>query len=216
MQLSGPEFSAQQATIAQPPPIRSTAYEDIEAKPLRVTLQQRHFASGDYLITLRQFPELVYYPWTRSYHLPEWSIELPKERIGDLNRNIVRRFLQLLDKAHSRSLTGDEEGVWSTLVAAVDYQAFWIDNAPFTYVEGQLVDMGPDSVTIRWHDGSVEVVPKTRAQGISVVDPDEWFSASARLGRDNALLAMQNVRPITAPDSVDGETLWRSWPTNRS
>jgi hypothetical protein len=185
-------------------------------QPEYLMLDQRYFAFGEYFLVLENCPTIALSRRTRELEVQGWSIRLPFERRGDVDREIIRRFLLLHGKAERGQLANRETADWENILRQVDYQKFCADHAPSLYVEGKLLARNREKFEIEWNDETKESVDRSIGLALDILNPDEHFKAFARFGTGNKLSSITDVVPVPAPEASDTEAIWQSWQTSRS
>ncbi|HXT41688.1 MAG TPA: hypothetical protein VN887_16900 [Candidatus Angelobacter sp.] len=195
--------------------VSSSSQFDLDV-PIEAELDQRHFAFGEYFLILERYPTIAYYRRTYELEIRGWNVRLPWQRGGEISREIIRKFLFLLRKAERKELSKHEEREWEEISRQADYRRFCVEHAPAIFTEGRLLAATPADLEIEWHDGTKEVVPRSVAKSLELLNPGESFTALANFGEGNKLVSISQVAPAPSAEVIDGETLWRSWPSNRS
>lgn len=130
-----------------------------------------------------------------------WGITLDWGQLGDIERLLARRFLELWRKAERRCLSESERQAWLHITDAADLSAFYADREMPRYVEGVCVKRFPH-VRIEWHDGYEEQITRRLVQHFSVLEEGDWFSGHARFGPDGKLTQFQNLRRLLPDETV--------------
>ena len=189
--------------------------EPFPEKPTAVfEVQQKCFAVGDRILSLEEKPMIAVYAQRQRFEIVDWGINLAFGEQNKIAREMVRKFLTLFSKAERDSLTGEENAEWVKISQSVNYRKFCAERAPFRYVEGEFVRTAADGFVVTWHDGSSNVVSRTAAPELGLLNDGERFSAMARFGDENKVVALESVSIL--PSIPDAKEMWETWPVRRS
>ena len=146
-----------------------------------------------------------------------WGVQfgLYEDSSVNIDRVLLRKFLELYGKAEAGSLKDTERSQWMSIVSQVDYQRFCAERSPEVYIEGVLVSRETDAWVVRWHDGSEQRLEITAGMPLDILDDGQRFGAMIRTGKGNAIISISNISFLTEPVSTS-EELWQSWPTASS
>ena len=192
----GPGGMAKYAVTADLKPRRTTIVSPAEV-PLDFIRKFRFpqtvipLDGGATWLRLKQPLTLVVDEKSELFEVPGWNLQMSIDKVHDLPRRLARLFLQYYGKADSRTLNPAEEKTWLTILDSVDASQFHIDRAAPHYVEGRLLRQYP--TLVRWADGNEEHVNVSAVGSLSVLEPDDLFSAFAKLGRGGDTLALTRV-----------------------
>jgi hypothetical protein len=145
---------------------------------------------------------------TLRFTVTDWGIEMDCGSLGQLPREIARRFLQLLSGAENESLSEADQAHLLRIADYVDFQQFSINRSAPRYMEGKLIS-NAENVIVLWHDGSREQIDHNVAKTLSEVNVGEQFSAFVKLGKDDKSRAIERVSLLS--ESKENED-WESWP----
>lgn len=163
---------------------------------------------GNQTLRLRKPLELLIDPASLHFTVKDWGIEMDCLKLGELPRQVARKFMRLLNAAENERLTEHEQAEWLAISDYLDFQQFSIDRAAPRYMEGVLRTRG-ELVIVDWHDGSTDRLVRRTARALSDLNPGERFSAFVKLGRDDQPLAIERVSLLGEPEKEDD---WGSWP----
>jgi len=185
-------------------------------KPIDAVLNQKYFVCGDIMLSFEKYPTISYYQIQNEIEVKGWNIRLPIERCDDLGREIIRKYLFLYNKAGHNQLDNIEKAEWAEIVQQVDYKKFCIDRSPWVYGEGKLLDKTSDGFHVEWQDGSKERFSLAIGGSLDILNIGEWFQVFVKYGKDNKVIALDQLLPIQHISQINGDDIWQSWPTNRS
>ena len=190
------EYSGRQAP-------RQEAFRQFAFDQTLITLE-----GGRSRLRLRKPLMLRIDPAKLRFVVSDWGIEMDCLQLGELPRELGRKFLRLLSAAESERLTEAEQAEFLRISDYVDFQDFSISRSAPRYMEGTLLNRS-QTVSVEWHDGSREVLDWCIARALHEVDPGERFSAFVKLGHNAKTLAIERVSLLPKPAENED---WETWP----
>ena len=168
-----------------------------EARLSHFRFRQKVYPWEGGMRSLRLFhePEIKLDRSTVKISIEKWGIEL---NIGDapqLPKYIVRRFLELWQKAQSARLTDSEADCWLWITDSVDLKGFEAQQVQPRYVEGRLISKA-EQIVISWHDCSESRIGEEFREAFDLVESGEDFSAFVKFGEATAIVAVERVMPL--------------------
>lgn len=151
-------------------------------------------------------------PDTMRFKVQDWEIELDCASLGDLPREVARRFLRLLGEAESESLGEADQAALLHISDYIDFQQFSMDRSAPRYMEGILYSK-TNVMIVQWHDGSRETLMHQVGQALTEVNLGERFSAFVKLGKNDQTESIERVSLL--PPIRENED-WESWPQKSS
>lgn len=144
-----------------------------------------------------------------TFKVVDWGIELNFSKLGELPREVARRFLKLLNAAENDQLTEQDQSYFLLISKYIDFQQFSIQRNVAVYAEGKLASNAEITVVI-WSNGNREKLDRPVAQALSEVDLGERFSAMVKFGKDNKAVKIESVALLP---QIGSDEDWKSWPT---
>jgi len=129
----------------------------------------------------------------------------------NIDRLLVRKFLDLYGKAENGRLDDTEKEEWMSVVSQVDYQRFCAERSPELYMEGKLLARDDHGWLVRWHDGTEQQIDESIGRALDILDPEQRFGAMVRIGKGNTVASLRSISFVAEPE-LTSENLWQSWP----
>jgi hypothetical protein len=180
-------------------------------QPIEVNWHRRFLACGGQHISLHNDLVAEAYLNAGVLRIRGWSIEFDLYGQADLDRALLRKFLDLFSKAEANRLCADEQEQWASIVNQVDYQRFCAERSPHIYLEGSLVSRTPDGWVVRWHDGTEQRIGCTAGRALELLDPGQRFGAMVKFGKDQTVQSIADIS-LVPESAATSEELWQSWP----
>lgn len=144
-----------------------------------------------------------------NFTVVDWGIELGFSQLGELPREIARRFLKLVSAAENEQLSEQDQAYFLQISKYIDSQQYSIQRTIAVYAEGVLTSNAQVTI-VNWNTGHREKLDRKVSLALSEVNLGERFSALVKFGRDNKAVKIENVALLP---EISGDEDWNSWPT---
>lgn len=157
---------------------------------------------GSYSLRLLEEPKVRIQPTTVRLSVEGWGVELNIGDAGHLPRYLIRRFLELRQKAQTGNLSESEINNWTTIVDSVDMSDFSLQEALPRYVEGRITEKNSSKVVVLWHDGREQMLEAKFIATFDIINTNEDFGAYVKFGENDRPLTIERVIPIVSEQAT--------------
>ena len=105
----------------------------------------------------------------------DWDIKMPYS--SEIAGELARKFSMLSNKASSDNLSSEDKVVWKNIIPYIDYNQYQFDNCSPTYIEGRVVKIQPNKITIRRIDEHFEYIVGKAIKNCVSLKAGDWFYA---------------------------------------
>jgi hypothetical protein len=186
-------------------------------EPVEINFKRRFLSCGGHHISLAADLTAEAFLNAGVFRIKGWGVQfgLYDENRFNIDRVLLRKFLDLYSKAEAGCLKDDERNQWISISTLVDYQRFCAERSPEVYVEGTLLGREQDAWRVRWHDGTEQRIDIVVGRPLEIIDVGQRFGAMIRMGKGNTIVSVTNISFVAEP-AATSEELWQSWPTVNS
>ena len=150
---------------------------------------------GESVLPLKR-PYSVAYGADGTMQIEEFGVGFPPGTSQtEVERGLIRRYMNLEHKAAPGALTSDELDVWKGICEVVDRDAVARARAETTPTRmlGEVIEDATGARGIRWVSGLELPIPQEAIRAVEVLNVGEWFEADVYWRGDGAVRALSNV-----------------------
>ena len=134
----------------------------------------------------------IVYSQNGDIYIPSWGIIC---NIDNIDKEIPRKFLELLSKSKSQILNDEEKQLWLNIVNDIDFKRFSADTSPLRYMCG-VVESNKHKTIVKWDSGEKETLVGTAKESLALLKKGDRFSCWGKIGYDNQTTHIERLQLV--------------------